>query len=85
MPRRSAVGQDVVECRACRDLAELHSGALADLYPISYTTPDGSLCAVVRDLKDRTAACLDSPLARDIAAILSASLENWRAGAQESS
>jgi adenine/guanine phosphoribosyltransferase-like PRPP-binding protein len=74
-PRRPPVGQDVVKCRACRDLAELYVGALADLYPISYTTPDGSLCAVVRELKDKAAACLDSSLARDIAAILSAYLE----------
>jgi hypothetical protein len=66
------VEDDLAECRSCATLRELYDGSLTDLYPISYTTPDGALCAAVRDLKDTFGARSDNRLAREIGAILSA-------------
>jgi hypothetical protein len=74
-PRRPPLGDVLVNCRSCVELTELYEGGLADLYPISYTTPDGALCAAVRELKDRFGARSDNRLARDIGAILSAYLQ----------
>jgi hypothetical protein len=74
-PRRPPVDDDLAECRSCATLGKLYDGSLTDLYPISYTTPDGALCAAVRDLKDKFRARSDNRLAREIGAILSAYLE----------
>src|SRR5919204_3540456 len=74
-PRRRRLDPVRAECRGCRELAGRYEGALADLHPVTYTTPDGALCAAVRDLKDRLGARSDTRLACDIGAILSAYLE----------
>jgi hypothetical protein len=74
-PRRPPLGDVFVNCRSCVELTELYEGGLADLYPISYTTPDAALCAAIRDLKDTFRARSDNRLAREIGAILSAHLE----------
>jgi hypothetical protein len=74
-PRRPPLGHDLVNCRSCVELTELYEGGLADLYPISYTAPDGALCAAVRELKDTFRARSDNRLAREIGAILSAYLQ----------
>jgi hypothetical protein len=74
-PRGPQPNQELAECGSCRGLARLYERALADLHPISYTTPDGALCAGVRDLKDKFGARTDNRLACGVGAVLSAYLE----------
>ena len=74
-PRQPPLRPDIAHCRSCRGLKDLYDDALADLYPISYTTPQTGLCVHVRDLKDSFHARSDTPLTRAIGATLSAYLE----------
>lgn len=75
-PRQPQYVKDYSTCFDCGQLQKKHGGALADLVPITYTTSEWRLGKALRIFKDRCRSNPDHLLAKRMAAVWSAFMEN---------